>query len=477
MSIYRIRFIKPPPREFIRSVGRFRIYPGQGRTFYLTTFSLEALKKTAPKFEVIEEVPSEQTRDLIHIPIEAVLYDPPPREVAEEVAAFALSRRDQGKTYHVEYRGRTHEDIRDTFILDRPGGKRIYCWRWTRGKPRKELTFAHCFPKLIKRITDPNTRFVVSLSGGALLMFAHPSVFKLIEAMGARDSIEEIWGCSGGAIAGMAYALGADHKIIEQEGYDIYNRKFSFRLSPSKSEFTKYLFSRLLPGGALSPGGFVDIQTDIQESLGRIAKHQRPRIPFYAIAFNLSARRHEVLTPCQIHPQAYGDLIKHCSQIDSVLASSAIPILFVPRVIRRGKTSHTYIDGGLFEEVPINSIYEKWRLDLKHKLTEKKKLFILSVNLFPFLSSQKFLGNILLRSLPILEFTGALLKLVDLVRQVRIDQQIKLVNNDRTATVVELKLPQLARQNFLDPKIIPTVLDKAREVFFRELLEIESKLT
>jgi predicted acylesterase/phospholipase RssA len=477
-DIYRIRFLAKPPKQLGKVGSDFRLYPGKDNTYFISGISLRILRDLKAKFEIVEEIEPERAGVTISFPLETVLHDLPNEDVREEIVALALSRKDRGKSPQPVYCGRTRELMPGTFVLDRPGGQRHYRWRWdSRKRKKKTPTFYERFPKLIKHIKDKDTRFVVSLGGGGLRMFAHPSIFKLIEAMGAKGDIDEIWGCSGGAIAGLAYSLGADHQIIEQEGYDLYHKKYDLRLSPSTPEVVKnLLLSRLLPGTTVSLKGFVDIQNAMQNSLARVAKYNRPSIPFYAVAYNMNVKRNEVLTPEKVDSKFYEGHIKHCSPINSVLASAAIPILFVPRVIKRGKTPYTYIDGSLFEEVPLPSIYYKWRMDRKHGKTNKKKIFILAVNLFPYLSTWRVFGHFLAKYIPVLELVGILSRLADLARRARIDEQIRSINHDAHAYVAEVNLPRLSKFNFLDPQIIPTVIDKARGTFFDQLLKIESEL-
>ena len=478
-SIYQIRFLDDRALEAIKDQSKyFRIYPGNENTFYVSTGSLLALRKLTKKFEVVREIQSDQTGITIDMPSEVVLYDHPTEDVEEEIVALALSRKDRAKPCNPIYCGRSQVETENTFVMDRPGGSRNYRWRWDmRKRKANPPDVRDRFPKLIKRMTDKDTRFVISLSGGGLLLFAHPSIFKLMEVLGVQDHIEEIWGCSGGAIAGMAYALGAKNDVIEQEGFDIYNRKYSLELGPKKMEVLKnLLLSRIIPGSSLRLEGFVDIQTDLQESLHRIIKAKRPIKPFFSIAYNMDLRRSEVLTPSRVNSKIYGDHIKHCTPFQAVMASSAIPVLFYPCVIKRGKTSYTFIDGSFAEEVPLNSIYYKWQMDRKHGITKKKKLFVISVNLFPFFSRQIIFSKFLTKYFPIFEMGSILLRLVDLVRRVKVDEDISAINTDPDAKVVEMRLPKQSQYNFLNPQIIPVVIERARGTFFEQLLQIESKL-
>jgi predicted acylesterase/phospholipase RssA len=475
--IYRIRLMQGLQELVKQEPERFRLYGGKGESFYVTAFSLHALERIKAEFVVEKEIPPDLISLSIEFPPETIVHEVPNEEARAEILAYAMARKDQGRHFYPVYVGRTGEDVTGTFVLDRPGGTRNYRWKWEARARRKRRTFSDLFPKLFEKMTDRDTRFAISLGGGGLLLFAHPSIFKLVEAMGARDSIEEIWGCSGGAIAGMAYSLGADHKLIEQEGYDIYNQRYSFQLSPNKLDVVKNLIKQqLLPGAGISLRGFVDIQTSLQESLGRITRRHKPAIPFYAVAFNVNSQKCDVLTPTKLPKGIYHGTIRRCSPINTVMASAAIPVLFVPKAINFGKTAQMYIDGSLVEEVPVVSIYRKWRTDRDNGITKKKKLFILSVNLFPYLSTQQFFGELLIKHLPMLEMSRILLRLLDLVRMTHIHDDIEFVSHDPNVTVAEVRLPKMSRHNFLNPLIIPTVIDKARGTFYDQLVSIEQKL-
>lgn len=477
--IYKIHFLEPIPEHFKRENPNFRLYPVTKAVSFVSHSSLKSLESTDIKFEVAEELAPEKAHTKVAFSLKAVLHEIPPNEVCEEIVALALSRKAKGERSNPIYVGRTAEELPDSFVLDRPGGRRRYRWVWNRRKtPRKMVSFEDRFPRLIEAVTDPDTRFVVSLGAGGLRMFAHPSIFRLIRALGVESAIEEIWGCSGGAIAGLAYALGADHQILEQEGFHLYHRKYDLTLSPSAPTVIKNLIiDHLFPGTRLSLDGFVDVQNAVQALLARVALYNKPSIPFYAIAYNLSLKRNEVLTPTKVNSKAYDGRIKYCSPINAVLASAAIPVLFVPKIIKRGQTQFTYIDGSLFEEVPLTSVYHKWQMDKKNRTTKKKKLFILAINLFPYFSTWKFFfTRYLVKFLPLLEFAGILARLADLVRRTRIDDQIQTINEDRNAYVAEINLPLLSKVNFLDPKIIPMVIDKARGSFFDQLVKLEARL-
>ncbi|MFO1519454.1 MAG: patatin-like phospholipase family protein [bacterium] len=452
-----------------------RLYPGPDKTFFLSETSRKVLETLQAPYRIVKKMGLKDSRVRIVIPLESILYELPATNVQAEVAALALSERKNGNPPAVVYCGRTREEIPESFLLDIPGGKRNYRWRWQTGREKK-ITFQDRFSKLRKKILDPDTRFVLSLGAGGLRFFAHSSLLKLIEALGVENKIEEIWGCSGGAIAGLLYVLGARQGEMEKLGYDIYNQKFNFPLSVSKLQVLLNLFWEwLFPFRSSNLQGFLDVQHSIREGVLRITKKKKPILPFYAIAYNMDLKRNEVLTPTAVPSSLYKGFVRHCSPMDAILASSAIPILFHPRTIAHRKKPFTYVDGSVSEEVPLISIYNKWLLDRKAGLTKKKKLFILAANLFPHVSSWPPLGHFLLRRFPVVKYLATAAKLADFVRQSRIDEQIQTIEKNPDASVVAISLPM---ENFsvLDPKAIPTVIEKAHGTFLKQLLRIEDGL-
>jgi len=476
--IYKVRFRGLLSDAAKKDTEHYHLYPADKNTYYVSGYSLKALERLSFKLEVVATISPEEIGISITSPLRVILHDIPTVEACEEILALALSQKARKGLYKPIYCGRTHEPIPDSFVMDRPGGRRHYRWLWDRRKTKRSVVgFQDRFPKLIKLMKDPDTRFVLSLGAGGLRLFAHPSIFRLIEALGTQNYIEEIWGCSGGALAGLANVLGADKQIIEHAGYEYYNQKYNVRLSPSATDVIKnVIVDRFLPGTKASLQGFINVQHDIEHLLARVAKHHKPTVPFFAIAYNMSARRNEVLTPTNVNSSLYDGVIKHCSPINAVLASAAIPVLFVPRIIKRGETPITYIDGSIFEEIPLASVYYKWRIDKKHDLTKKKRLFILAVNLAPQLHTWKIFGKFLSKYVPFFELIGILTRLADLARRARIEDQIRTISADHNARISEVNLALTTKFNILDPRIIPLVIDKAHNTFFDQLLKIEAGL-
>jgi hypothetical protein len=385
---------------------------------------------------------------------------------------MALASEKNGRIPTPVYLGRTDEEIKDSFVLDRPGGFRNYRWRLTE-RPPKLPELKHKLKKLKRRMSDPNTRFVLSLGGGGLRLFAHAAVLKILELIEGHENINEIWGCSGGSIAALMYSLGVNPDELEADGYDLYNERYDMILSPSKAQVLKNLAVEwFLPSNPFALKGFMDIQKAIQNAVTRLAKDKEVKKPLYCIAYNLHRKRNEVLTPLKVRKNVYGDLIHTVSAIDAVLASSSIPILYVPRVIKRGNTSQIYVDGGTAEEIPLVSVYRKWKIDQKKKLTSKKKLFILAVNLFPQVSGWKIFRNRLIKRLPFVDILKWSSHVADLMRRARIEDHLQILRDDPQVEVWELVLP-LKGLGILDPKAIPRIIASGHTHFMRQLIALE----
>lgn len=451
----------------------FRLYPAADESYYLTELSHAQLKRLFSKeFSVLRVISDAKPLVVPIFPFGAVLHGLPPEEVIDEVRALALSQAQDGKIPFPVYLGRNHEASTETFIVDKPGGRRNYRWQLTH-KPPKIVKLEDKLKKLKKRLDDPKTRFVVSLGGGGLRLFAHASVLKIVDHIAGAARVDELWGCSGGSIAGLGYAMGVKPEAIEREGYDLYNERYDLLVSPSKFQVLKNLaIDFALPGNPFMLKGFMDLQETIQNIFARLAKGKKVQIPFYCIAYNLHKKRNEVLTPLKVHKKDYGDLIHTVSAIDAVLASSSIPILYIPRVIKRGKDSSVYVDGGTAEEVPLVSIYRKWKIDQKKQLTDKKKLFILAVNLFPQVSQWKVFRNKLFRRLPFVDILKWSSHVADLMRRARIEDHLHILRDDPKVEVWELVLPAKGA-GVLDPKAIPQVIATAHASFIQQLLAWE----
>lgn len=453
-----------------------RFYPSEKiNQYYVSDFSLQTLQKHKVPFRKIRGFGPDRISAKVLFPFQSSLFDPPNEDAVREVQTMAMARYPKRKRLWVVYLGRFRTPQKEGFPLDRPGGKRTYWWKLSL-TPVKVPLLKDRFKKIIHRILDPDTKVVLSFGSGGIRLFAHPLIMKFLDILQLRSSVKEIWGSSGGAVAGLLYSIGVDPTTIEKEGYDLYNEKYSLRFSPSKLEVLKnLLLDGLLHSTDHLLKGFLDCQSALRTLLQKYAHRRKEPIPFYCVAYNLKSKRTEILTPEKIPKDVYTTTYRQTNALDAVIASSSIPILYVPKRILKGKSENYYVDGGTTEEIPLLSPYRKWIRDRLHFRDRSKKLLIIAVNLFPQVASIKFLNNWMFRAVPFLSLFRLSATYADLIRQARIDEHKGHLARDKDVTLWELTLP-MKGANILDTRQIPEIMETARRAFLMQLLEIEESL-
>jgi predicted acylesterase/phospholipase RssA len=471
-----VHLVPQQARALNRPQSQIRLYETAHRgEYYVSSYSLKQLGIQKVAHRVLKHLTRQNLPvDLIY-PARSFLFDAPEEDALIEAFACAMSKRRGKGKIQLQYLGRRRDENAESFTLDRPGGKRNYQWRIP-PRPEKIEDIRDQFPKIVRHIKDKNTKVILSFGSGGVRLFAHPSLMKFMDIMGLRDSIDEIWGSSGGAIAGLPYSLGVDPAVIEQEGYNLFNNRYSIRLSPSKLQVVKnMIIDAFLPASDAMLEGFVDCQNHLKELLQKHLKVTKKQIPFFAVAYNLKQRRNEVLTPEKIDSSIYRTPILHTDALDAVIASSSIPILYIPKKILRGDTEHAYIDGGTTEEVPLISPYRKWVRDRKHRKERRKKLLLISVNLFPEVGSATMFSHWIFKRIPALKILHLSATYADLVRQARIDEQKGTLSRDPHVTQWELSLLATGG-GVVDTKVIPKIIEKAQTSFYDQLRKIEEGL-
>lgn len=473
---FQIKIAKGRARSLKKHSHHVKFHKARGKdTYFVSPYSLEFLKSNQIKHHVVKTYSKSDIPVEINMPSQAQLFDAPQDEAVLEVLSYALSKRSKNKKTQVLFLGRKRaSDDKTSFIMDRPGGTRNYYWKIPR-KPKAVNDIRDLFPKIVKKIRDPDTKFIVSFGSGGVRLVAHSSLMKFLEIMKLRPFVDEVWGCSGGAIAGYPYAIGIDPIHVELEGYNIYNKRYNFSFSPSKINVLKNIISDTFLPSKNMIEGFHDCQSAIQSLIEKYLDQQKINTPFYCIAYNIKRKRTEILTPEKVTSSNYNLPIYQTKALDAIVASSSIPIIYVPKKILRGKHENIYVDGGTTEEVPILSPYRKW-IDDRHHLQEKRsKLLILAVNLFPEISSSGIFTHWALRQLPLIRFMKLSANYADLIRKARIDEHKAIIQKDHNATIWELKLP-MSGANVVNTKIIPDIIELAQKAFFKQLMDIENSL-
>jgi predicted acylesterase/phospholipase RssA len=326
-------------------------------------------------------------------------------------------------------------------------------------------------------MAQDDTKVVVSLGGGGVRMVAHVSVLRFLEEIGVEDYVSEVWGASGGAIVGFIYSMGKNSQQIEEEIKRFLKSEKKFKIAPSIFSVAKNIVADTFfaSSSAQSIKGFHDIQSALQEWIGEILKGSQERYPFYCLAYNIAKNQTEVLTPMRVPKGLYPDWIHQSDPLDAIVASSAIPILFVPKVIEDDGGRRIYVDGASNEEVPTVSIYKKWLLDRELGLEKRKRLLVVAVNLNPEFASLGFLENWLIRKIPAFQYIEMTIHYADLMRKARIEEQKRTLMSDPNVELWELSL-KLKGGGLMNIDLIPKIIEVAEKSFPQQFARINDSL-
>ena len=161
----------------------------------------------------------------------------------------------------------------------------------------------------------------IALSGGGARGFAHIGVLKALHKHGVEPGI--VSGTSMGSLVGLLYAAGLSLKEIQQ----LVKREPVVRMV--KMAFGKQGFFEM-------KGVRKILEEVIQEDDFSYLKK-----PFSLSVSNLNTGQREIISS--------GRLIEY------VIASCSVPVIFAPVII----DGTTYVDGGLFNNLPAESIRER----------------------------------------------------------------------------------------------------------------------
>lgn len=361
--------------------------PTPQSSYFASEASVREARLLNIPFEILKSLDVSEVKIPMLQSFPAILMKIPTPEAKEEALAYALAHGHTKSKTAVIYLGRDVNISEEpgAFFLDRAGGRRKYAWKLVdQEKDDTGFSIEKSFSNIKSRIQDPDTKVVVAFGGGGLRVFAHTTLVKFLNALGIYDKIDEIWGTSAGAIAALWYASGVSPELVQKKGYDLYNHLFSLKLSPSKLEVLKNLFinyclpEKMRPSGFL---GFINCTKSIADFITGVKQDAPLRKPFYCLALNIQNLKTEVLTSETVDGSTYSRKIHKVDPLEAAVASSCVPILFVPKSIYRDGTEVQYIDGGIEENTPLKSIYEKWVIDKKRGFEKRKRLLLISSSL------------------------------------------------------------------------------------------------
>jgi len=333
------------------------------------------------------------------------------------------------------------------------------------------------FSRLLRALSQKDTKVVVSLGGGGVRMFAHAAFFQFLESLGAEKYIAEVWGTSGGAIIGMLYSMGMSSAELKETALQVYRKQSPLRRLPSpiwmKLKLLKDFFLPFKRKGGMKR--FHDFQLGLQRVVARSFKKRAPKYPFYCTAFNLESSETEILTPFPVPAPLRSDGVHQMPPLEAVAASCAVPVVFLPKVVRDGQGKRTYVDGALVEEVPTTSIYRKWLRDRELGLERRSRMLVMAVNLHPPFASMGLFNHWILRHLPGYEYLLLTLNCADFMKQARNQAQKKILMEDPKVELWELHL-NMSTKGMMNLDLIPEVFDAAEKSFPEQFAKIDNSL-
>jgi predicted acylesterase/phospholipase RssA len=195
------------------------------------------------------------------------------------------------------------------------------------------------FGTLRRLAEDPARRFVVSLGGGSVpALCGNTMLLALLEDLGLREHVDEVWGTSAGAVIGAAWASGVPVKEIVSLGKEIARPRI---LDVPRARIAAALL--LKPFGATLPDGLVRGRR-IREALAGMIRVERIEdcpIPFRCIAVTDDGTlRRTVFRRGRIVPAVY--------------ASLSVPGVMMPGEPPDGEEVG-FLDGGIAEKTPVLS--------------------------------------------------------------------------------------------------------------------------
>jgi predicted acylesterase/phospholipase RssA len=466
--IYQIKLDSSAPEPELEEDSPLRFQAPDG-SFYLPGAELRLLRDRGVAVDVVRTLREDELRVRFVLPLGGAVNNRPPEDARLAVLSRLLAEGRADGSVHIRFLGRNRTPPSDGFILDVAAGRRAYVWQVIPADLAEQGSDLQTrFRALHALIGDSDTRVVLALGSGGVKLFCHAPAIRLLEGIGCAAHIDEIWGTSAGAIAGLLYAQGLSPQSIEQMGYDLYAGRMDLRVRPSKLQFLRHLVrDAFLPSGKPASAGFVDCAHGMARMLSRYCASAEPQRPFYSIAFNLTECRPEVLTSEPV-PQHLHELVRRVDAREAALASSTVPLLFVPRQVQHDADEVHYIDGSTTEDVPLISVMRKWDLDRAVGVETRRRLVILYV---------KLTGNLERYRMR----TGRMgkLRVMQTVVAASIEhmhqRDLALVQTRPDVEVLGLQLRDNS-PDFFETRRIPEYVRVAKESFPEQLDEIEHEL-
>lgn len=208
--------------------------------------------------------------------------------------------------------------------------------------PRSESEVAldlERFSALRRLASDPRKRFVVSMGGGGIPSLCGDAVLAdLLERLGLREHVAEIWGTSAGAIVGGSWASGTKAPRMLEIVRELRSA------GVTDVDWLHVMKALLLrPFGAVLPDAVLRGERSHEAMLAGLSAEtfEECEIPFRCIACSdVKDGRREVFREGPLAP--------------AISASMSLPGILLPRD-EDGRPRHGFLDGGLVEKTPLYS--------------------------------------------------------------------------------------------------------------------------
>ncbi len=396
--------------------------------------------------------------------------------------------------FSLEYLGRGKEKIekkrnklkniknRDILHLDISNGKRDYQFKVHVNYHEKSSDqYKKRYHHIREWLLDKDSKVILSFGSGGLRMFAIPTLLKILDILEVRDSIDEIWGTSGGAIIGALYAAGIPPEKIENLGYDFYNDRFPhFFSKKSKLKTAIYLAGQGIKksfGLLNSSSGLTEVyQTFIDAYAQYIAQRNNSlkEIPFFSLATNIKSEKIFALSEEKNIKEYMKEMILPADPVKAISISSSIPFIFPVESIEKSDEK-VWVDGMFAEEIPLAMPVIKYHLEKTHEENypfSKIKIFYVDLGVrFDEMSFMRFsekkhkiLGKLTLFG-----------KIFDRLLNSRNSLPKELLSYVPNIEIEGITL-KIGKMAFLDPSQIPFIIQKSKDHFLDELDKLEHKL-
>jgi len=333
------------------------------------------------------------------------------------------------------------------------------------------------FKPLLRSMRQRSTKVVLTLGGGGVRMFAHAVVLDFLEKIGAVEYLSEIWGASGGAIIGYCYSRGMTPKQIQEIGTVAFRGGIVPYL-PGYLTFLKRIFIDVFSKSKESASlqVFRAYQRGLRAYLETTPKELQRKLKFYCTAFNLETQENDILSPDTEHDPNATEKTYRVGGVDAVMASSAFPVLFEPVSVEDEFGGRRYIDGGLIEDVPTQSVYKKWLRGKELGTETSRNLLVIAVNLYPSsLVAPNILQSKRLKLIPGYPHLLMSLNCAEYMRESATKAQKKMLRGDPNVDLWDINLT-VPSGSLLNLDLIPRALETAERSVPEEFSRIIDKL-